>query len=143
STTSEGVRRRTASIASSLSRAVRTWCPSSSRMPEISSRISVSSSMFRMSDAIVGSCAGGAWFARFFDALWQNKTDDGAGRRPRRIIQLDQPPVVFHDTRDDREARPRPLRARGDIRLDQPVAILFGKAEAVVDDFKLHAVFEI
>jgi hypothetical protein len=43
--------------------------------------------------------------------------------------------MFFHHTRDDREAEPRPLSARGHVGFQQPPTIMDGEANAIIDDF--------
>src|SRR6185295_12019351 len=109
----------------SLSRAVRVSKPSSCRMPATSSRISASSSTMRMSDPAMllarrrkpqpHPCAAAA-----FGDL-------------RRIGQLDAAAMLLENAADDGETKPGPLLARGDVRLEQPVAVLLRQTGAVVD----------
>ena len=99
------------------------------RMPETRSRISASSSMMRMSTPLRDSCA--LFCACVRSALrrvLEERTARPRRARTRRIVQLNEPPMVFHHARDDSQAQPGALRARGDIRFDQAIAILLAES---------------
>src|SRR5512145_1128555 len=141
--TSEGRRSSMACKVSSLSLASRVEWPSSSRMPEISSRISVSSSTTRISDAmgyslfLVGAF-GAAHFSRRFRlrracllSVSDRQIDAHRGAFHlavplRRIGEREGAAMLLDDTLHDSETEPRALLARGHVRLDQPLAILLG-----------------
>src|SRR5712691_10392757 len=128
--------------ASSLSRAVRVPKPSSCRMPATSSRISLSSSTMRMSGPMVLPLArdltqlvhglGDLGYMRRGEA--QPCPRAAAGEHARRqIVEIDAAAVVLEDAADDGEPEPGPLLAGGDVGLEQPIAILLGQADAVVE----------
>src|SRR5215470_16693438 len=109
-------------------------------MPEMRSRISASSSMMRMSCAILGGscavfCSG---LSRFLATFWKNETNDRARPRSRRVVQLNQPAMVLDDARNDGEAEARALGARRHVRFDEAMSILLREAQPVVDHFELH-----
>src|SRR5680860_66776 len=160
--TSDGRRSSIACSVSSLSLASRVEWPSSSRMPETRSLMSVSSSTTRMSDAM------GHFLLLLRGALGWARRDGGArlGHGVRhacllpvshrqidahrgpfdlsvafwRIGERKGAPMLLGDPVHDRQAKPGALGAGGHIGLDQTLAILLRQAAAIVDDRDLHVV---
>src|SRR4029078_11029125 len=132
---------------SSLSLARRVPCPSSSRMPEISSLISASSSTTRMSDAMGHSLF---FFLGGFSRISLRRVERCGVLGYPRLVLLSQRQVHTHssafyfsvpsrrigerkrtamllgDALHDREAKPRTFLARGHVGLDQALAVLLG-----------------
>src|SRR3954463_2266718 len=111
-------------------------------MPAIRSRMSSSSSTMRISDAISDP------FLLIFTSFYVGRLvgplgvllAEGEGERDGRALPVfgvgegDVPAMVFHDLAHDREAEPRALGARGDVRLGQAMAVLRRQSDAIVGD---------
>src|SRR5882724_4393686 len=102
-------------------------------MPPISMRMSASSSTMRISAAMgprhwrlsrVGS--GALVPARVPERHAHDGTAAGT------IVQLQQRAMILDDVLDDGEPEARTARARGHIRLSQPLAPLIGQSAAIV-----------
>src|SRR5215469_3200051 len=137
STTSVGRRVRIAASASVLVAASRVSYPSSLRTPQISARMSASSSTTRMSCAM-GALPFDAFSFVSFGFIGFGDTRIAAHEQQRHaraatgtIIEAQLAAVVFHDLLDDRQTETRAAGARGDVRLGQPIALLVRQADAV------------
>src|SRR5579862_8564151 len=115
-------------------------------MPATRSRMSVSSSTMRMSAGMALFAHCGLLFTGG-DMAGGGKTDadPGAtlvGHSVGGVAQLNRSPVLFNDAADDGETQACALLARGHVRLKQPVAVLLGQADAVIDhvDYNVVAV---
>src|SRR5687767_1263733 len=105
-------------------------------MPEISIRISASSSTIRMSCAIAT-----LFLLSFFDGYGRrgdfnsgnNQADPGADAL-RAVLKLEFTAMVLHDLLDDGEPQAGALGSRGDVGLGQPVPFFLRQALAVVGD---------
>src|SRR6202162_4214379 len=107
-------------------------------MPATSSRMSASSSMIRMSKAILLSAR------RLVDCVQDGFRRFGGEHQPhpgaalarksfRGIVKLDPSAMLFENLADNGEPEAGALLAGGDIGLKQPAAIFLWQADAVVD----------
>src|SRR5947207_4081258 len=95
--------------------------------------MSASSSTIRMSCAMgyraqLGGI-GGRRSERRVQVAGKDQRDPGSTRFP--ILQKQFPLVIFHDLFDDSEPQAGPLRAGGDVRLGQALAMLSRQAFSV------------
>src|SRR5690606_4447055 len=127
SSSRRGTRSAIAASAESLSPAVRVSWPSSDRIPATSSRISVSSSTTRISDAILD------LFRPFFflTLACYVHTKNHADHRSatpmevsRSVVQLQPSTMVLDYLLHDRKTKAGALLARGHIRLQKPLTVL-------------------
>src|SRR6185312_13002403 len=148
--TRRGTRSAIAASALSLSCAVRVSCPSSSRIPATSSRMSSSSSTMRISDTISDLfrfVAGRPALGLFHPSLRRPRQDDTdhCSLAPMEfgwsVVQFQPAAMVFDDLLDDRETKPGALLTRCHIGLEKALAVLARQALAVVHDIDLdHSV---
>src|SRR5262249_29311076 len=133
-----------AASASSLSRAVRAPYPSSCRIPATSSRMSLSSSTMRISGPMVvlPLACDFTDFRHGFVGLGGHMRGGEAQPCPcapsaehalRQVVEFDASAVLFQDAADDREPEPGALLARRHIGLEQPVAVVLGEPDPVVE----------
>src|SRR5260370_585879 len=103
-------------------------------MPEISIRISSSSSTIRMSCAMRDRPRLGLGALRhgLLDTSAEYQADARAAAR--RIVEPKLARVILHDLLDDRQSQTRALGARGDVRLGQAIAAIDRETLAVVVD---------
>src|SRR5690348_15427874 len=101
-------------------------------MPAIRSRMSSSSSTMRISDAICDPCLLIRCPFRALLCQREGQNDLRAvmigGIGMPGVLQHQFAAMVFENLAHDREAKPRALGARGDVRLGQPVAMLLRQA---------------
>src|ERR1700722_12152398 len=106
-------------------------------MPAIKSRIPPSSSTTRISDGI-----GDPVLLILIAFLTHSLLYKGEGQldlgalATLRVPQRNFAPMVFHDLAHDRQTQPGALGAGGDIRFGQAMAMLGGKADAIVADLE-------
>ena len=55
-------------------------------------------------------------------------------------LRIHVPTVAIYNMFDDGEAEPSPLFAGGHIGLGEPIAVLFGQADAIILDLEHHLV---
>src|SRR5258707_11087082 len=103
-------------------------------MPEISIRMSSSSSTIRMSCAMRDRprLDLAALRRRFLHAAPEHQADPRAAAR--RVLETQLASVVLHDLLDDRQPQPRAFGPRRDVGLGQPLPSLRWQAAAIVVD---------
>src|SRR5258706_3817859 len=145
--------------ASSLSRASRQRCPSSSSMPDTRSRMSASSSTTSMSDAIGHSLPRWRSHFRHCRLFGGNRIELGLGtpipvtngkdnpdpgtpaamRAYRRVLEREDAAMLLDNLLNNGKSKAGPLVALGrDVRLEQPRTVLLGQPDAGVSDLDLE-----
>src|SRR5579883_1972034 len=104
-------------------------------MPQISARMSASSSTTRMSCAMRALPFDALGFAGIGDArIAAQEQQRHACAAAAAIFEAQLAAMVFHDLLDDRQTETGAAGARGDVWLSQAIALLMRQADAVVLD---------